>query len=62
MTQQMAQWEIDLERALDYEGDDLTAWDVEFINSLDKQRQRGGDSWSPSPRQREILSLINDKF
>lgn len=41
------------------ESDTLSAWEVEFIESLDKQRK--DSDWSPSNKQFIVLEKIWDK-
>lgn len=41
------------------ESDTLTAWEVEFVESLDKQRTE--PNWEPSSKQFNVLEKIWDK-
>lgn len=51
-----------LDELLRDESDTLTTWEVEFIESLDKQRQREGERcWEPSQRQFTVLEKTWDK-
>jgi len=51
-----ASW-VDLEE-LDANGNGLTEWEINFVESLTKQLQRGGYL---SVKQREILDRIRDE-
>jgi hypothetical protein len=50
-----------IDELLEYEGDGLTAWDVEFVDSLDKQR-RGNPDWEPTGKQAAVLDRIAEKM
>ncbi len=54
-------WNAMLDELLRDESDTMTAWEVEFIESLDKQRSRNSEDWTPSAKQCGILSEIWDK-
>jgi len=49
-------WDDMLDDLLRDDSDTLSAWEVEFAESLDKQRNREG--WSPSDKQFKYLSDI----
>lgn len=51
-------WEAKLDALLDLD-DGLTDWEVEFVESLNKQRKRQG--WEPSPKQEATLERIYDQ-
>jgi hypothetical protein len=42
------------------ESDKLTAWEVEFLESIDKQRKR--DGWLPSEKQEAVMQKVWDKI
>ena len=52
----MPDYEKMLDELLNDESDRMTAWEVEFVESLDKQRDR---EWSQ--KQRDILDRIWQK-
>ena len=43
------------------ESDTMSAWEVEFIESLDRQSGKSRFGWAPSPKQMECLDKIYDK-
>lgn len=51
----MGKWNGRLDELLADDSGTLTAWEVEFTESLDRQRKRYGSGWTPSPPQ--IASL-----
>ena len=51
-----------IDELLAYDGEALTAWEVEFVDSLDKQRRSAGDDWEPSSKQEAILRKIAEKI
>ena len=57
----MADYEKMLDEILNDESDAMTAWEVEFVESLDRQRnikQGTRTSWEPSPKQKDVLDKI----
>jgi len=52
-------WDDMLTELLDDASDRLTAWEVEFIESLKKQRR---DLWEPSDKQMAVLVKIWDRM
>ena len=56
----MSAWREQLDRALDDESERMSAWEVEFIESLEKQSEI--DEWVPSGKQLEILERIDGKL
>jgi hypothetical protein len=52
------EWRDMLQELLDNEDDVMTAWEVEFIESMDKLRARNGD---PSEKQQACLERIWSK-
>lgn len=57
----MVDWLRVIDDLLEYEGEALTAWEVEFVDSLDKQRQ-GNDDWYPSQKQIAVLDKLMQKI
>lgn len=56
-----SEWDKTLDELLADESDTMTAWEVEFIESVNKQRRRTGDGWSPSAKQEKVLIDIWNK-
>ena len=50
-----------LDDLLGDESDQLSQWEIEFIESLDKQRSEEGREWSLSGKQAAKLADIWDK-
>jgi hypothetical protein len=50
-----------LDELLQDESDKMTPWEVEFIESLDRQRAAKGDDWRLSDKQQNVLQRVWDK-
>ena len=57
----MSEWDRTLDELLEDESDTMTAWEVEFIESVNKQRTRVGADWLPSAKQEKVLIDIWNK-
>jgi len=57
----MSDWDRTLDELLEDESDTMTAWEVEFIESVNKQRARVGEDWLPSTKQKKVLVDIWNK-
>jgi hypothetical protein len=56
------EWPKMLDELLHDDSDTMSAWEVEFIESLDRQCDGSSDgSWYPSPKQEAVLERIWDK-
>ena len=54
-----SEWPKMLDELLSDDSDTMTAWEVEFIESLDRQCDSSPDgSWCPSPKQTTVLEEI----
>lgn len=56
----MSAWREQLDRALDDESETMSAWEVEFVESLEKQSEI--DEWEPSAKQLAVLERIDGKL
>ena len=56
----LTDWQNMLEELLNDESDTMSAWEVEFIDSLNRQWTRHEDM-AISPKQRAVLERIWDK-
>lgn len=51
-----------LDELLNDDSDTMTAWEVEFIESLNRQCDGSSDgSWCPSPKQEAVLEKVWNK-
>jgi hypothetical protein len=55
----MLDWKGMLQELLADESDTMSTWEVEFIESLDKQRR--AEEWTPSDKQFVVLEKIWQK-
>jgi len=44
-----------LDELLDDDSDSMTAWETEFIDSVNRQRAHFGEDWLPSDRQEGVI-------
>lgn len=56
----MPDWPDMLEELLEDDSDRMSAWEIEFVNSLDKQSDN--EDWKPSAKQRAVLERIWKKL
>lgn len=51
-------WAAMLDELMSDDSDTMSAWEVEFIESLGRQRMASSALWRPSVKQRDVLQRI----